>query len=393
MTAHTETTPTAAAPTAAARVLGFEHLARRFPLIPRPRPVQRPLDEQLDTIADLARTPPERPDAETRVAAAHNLAALTAANCGHPNLARALCWRHHHRYTDHNPWSASTARLALEPLVNLARLHARAGHPDTAINGLESLLTATGHGDTAHVDGQPVDLGHIATTEDREGTRRWLWTVTLAEGVRALARAGHWDDALTHAERHRGIGATLLDGRQVAVLAHVLHGDRATAEALLTESVHREPWQHNIAHLLHVLVSRRPDAPARADGLTHLLADPRTGPDTAPGAFGVELLLAAAELADGEQRAAIRVELSRRAVSITDAALARAVLDHPARQHLPKWQLDHLAALVHLATPPTSPAQLARALADALTSHPGRTVARAVSDPEIVGVSRKGERL
>jgi hypothetical protein len=62
-----------------------------------------------------------------------------------------------------------------------------------------------------------------------------VWTVALAEGIRALARAGRWDDALAHAHRHRGIGATLLDGRQIAVIAHSLRGDHTDAGTLLTD--------------------------------------------------------------------------------------------------------------------------------------------------------------
>jgi hypothetical protein len=78
-----------------------------------------------------ARTPPDPPDASARIAAAHNKAALIASDCGHADLARTLCSDHHNRYVDRQPWTATEARRALEPLINLARLHVRANQPDT----------------------------------------------------------------------------------------------------------------------------------------------------------------------------------------------------------------------------------------------------------------------
>jgi hypothetical protein len=89
--------------------------------------------------------------------------------------------------------------------------------PDTAIAQLESLLTAAHHRGIADIDGRHIDLSHaIATNDDRREARRWLWTIALAEGIRALARAGRWEDALTHAHRHHGIGDTLWVPRTAA---------------------------------------------------------------------------------------------------------------------------------------------------------------------------------
>lgn len=110
---------------------------------------------------------------------------MLASNCGHADLARQLCWRHYHRYTGHRPWTAIEARRALEPVINLARLTIRAGQPDTAIATLEPLLVAAIDGGIADVNALPVDLGGaFAGPDDRAETRRWIWTVTLAEGIR-----------------------------------------------------------------------------------------------------------------------------------------------------------------------------------------------------------------
>lgn len=351
----------------------IDQLARRFPLVPRPRPALPPLPEQLAEIAALARTPPEHSTADARISTAHNKAALIASNCDQPDLARTLCWQHHHRYAGRRPWTAREARFALEPLVNLARLHIRARHPDTAIQILQSLLTATNQGGVADVEGHPIDLGAtIATRDDRDALRRWMWTVTLADGVRALARAGRWEDALAHAERHHGIGATLLDGCQIAVLTHALRGDHGMATSLLAASRRAEPWHEAVAHVLALLIKRCGGARVSTEpnGSTNSYAlDTST---CAPDAFGLEVRLAVTDLIDGPTRCVSISELVRSAAPITDATLANMILTHPARRHLPRSLLDHLTAVRNHAYRLDLPAclhnELVRALDPSFTS-------------------------
>lgn len=332
-----------------------EQVARRFPLVPRHRPALPPLTQQLAEVADLARTPPDNPDAAARIAAAHNKAALIASNCGHHDLARALCWRHHHRYSQQQPWTVIEARRALEPVVNLARLQIRADHHDTAIETLESLLSAVHDGGVAEIDGQLIDLRDaIATDDDRAETRRWIWTVTLAEGVRALARAGRWDDAAAHADRHRGIGATLLDGRQIAVIAHTLRGDHTTATGLLADTVHAQPWQETVAELLQLMIRRQTGASTHPDadklaGFDHV--EPGTPPT---GLFAIDVQLAAVQLVDDPARSAVLAELARAAAVTNDGALAHTILTHPARRHLSATLLGHLTVVHDLAIPPVT---------------------------------------
>jgi len=77
-----------------------------------------------------------------------------------------------------------------------------------------------------------VSFRHFtATDDDHQEVCRWLWSVLLGDGTRALAGACRWKQALVHVEQHRGIGQRLLDGRQVAILAHCLGGDVTTALA------------------------------------------------------------------------------------------------------------------------------------------------------------------
>lgn len=343
--------------------IDLHELARRFPLVPRPRPALPPLQEQLAEISTLARTPPEHPAAGARIAAAHNRAALVASNCGEPGLARTLCWQHHHRYAARQPWTAREARFAIEPLVNLARLRSRAHQPDLAIQILEALLTATTFSGIADVEGHPIDLGGtIATPDDRNTLRRWVWTVTLTEGLRALARTGRWEDAVTHAERHRGLGATLLDGCQISVLAHALRGDHLSATSRLTETVLAEPWQSSVAQILRLFISHCAETSIHAESGAYFAPGRLDRQSYPTEAFGVEVQLAVIHLADGAIRSATLRDLTDTAAAITDADLARTILTHPARCRLPGWLLDQLTRAGLEDTPPGD--QL-RALLDA----------------------------
>ena len=77
-----------------------------------------------------------------------NQAALVASDCGLPDVARAWCQRHARLYLRAGPLDAAATRSALEPLVNLARLHIRDGDGDTAFHILDELY----HAVTARTD-------------------------------------------------------------------------------------------------------------------------------------------------------------------------------------------------------------------------------------------------
>lgn len=227
--------------------------ARHFPLVARARPACASLDDRIAEITELTVT--AGTDA-TLHAVAHNKAALIASDCGHQDLAATLCHAHHDRYRSLPTWTAHDARLALEPLVNLARLHIRHGNTAAAVDHLHTLWAVVDTGDEHLVDGRSVTLNGVRHgSDDHRSLRTWLWTVVLAEGLRAYTTAGRWTDALAHAERHHGVGQRLLDGRQVAILAHAVRGAHDHALGLLDTSVLSDPWEPAVAACLRALLT------------------------------------------------------------------------------------------------------------------------------------------
>ncbi|MGI5200148.1 hypothetical protein ACQEU6_00700 [Spirillospora sp. CA-108201] len=140
------------------------------------------------------------------------MAALIASDCGLHDLARTLCWQHFATYLSRWPLDAPTARHALEPLVNIARLMIRTRDANRAHHLLNALFHAvSAHGD-AGIDGRSLSFRHLTNTkEDLHTLCRWLWTVLLADGTRALTSAGQWQEALAYVQQHKGIGRRLLD--------------------------------------------------------------------------------------------------------------------------------------------------------------------------------------
>ncbi|MFB4315126.1 hypothetical protein [Actinomadura sp. 21ATH] len=122
-------------------------IAQRFPLVARPRPACPPLTERIAQLRETAHT--ARTDGNRALAAAvQNKAALIASDCGQHDLARTLCWQHFDTYLPQCPLNAPTARDALEPLVNIARLLIRARDPTglttySSPSSTRSALTAT----------------------------------------------------------------------------------------------------------------------------------------------------------------------------------------------------------------------------------------------------------
>ncbi|REF00593.1 hypothetical protein [Thermomonospora umbrina] len=128
--------------------------ARRFPLVARPQVISRPLPTRIEQIETrTAQAQQGGPDAITRAAEAFNLAALLASDVGNPNLARDLCRRQFNLFRDAGPFPAQTAKLALQPIINLARLKIRAGNGHVAFQPLHDLFAAVGSRSTANLDG------------------------------------------------------------------------------------------------------------------------------------------------------------------------------------------------------------------------------------------------
>jgi hypothetical protein len=229
-------------------------LQRRFPLVPRTKPICRPLETRVARVrhlTHLAAQPTEDP--LTRAAEAHNLAALIASDCGMADLAHRLCWQQYDALDRPGPVDAAAAKLRLQPLINLARLILRDGDGISAYHHLETPYHAVRNQTQAELDRRTINLANLVTDEhDHHELVRWLWTVMLADGTRALTRAGRWAEALQHAQRHNGIGQRLLDGRQVAILASTTARDHDRALQLLATTDTPTPWEKTVLACLKV---------------------------------------------------------------------------------------------------------------------------------------------
>lgn len=225
--------------------------ARRFPLVARPRPACGPLPDRVAGLAERARMAEPNSDL-AEASAVCNQAALIASDCGLPDLARTWCRQHAETYLRAGALNGPAARYALEPVVNLARLLIRAGDGGAAFTLLESLYEAVSSRTDAVIDTISVPASLFAAAGYRE-LREWLWSVHLADGTRALTAQGRWQDALTHLRRRKGIGQRMLDGRQVAVIAHATSGDQVRAQALIRGTTPGEPWENAVTACLAVL--------------------------------------------------------------------------------------------------------------------------------------------
>nr|WTB08267.1 hypothetical protein OG546_31030 [Streptomyces antimycoticus] len=306
-------------------------IAQRFPLVARPRPACPPLAERVREISELARSA-EREGKLILAAAAQNKAALIASDCGMPDLARTLCWRHAEVYLCAQPLSAQEARYALEPVVNIARLLIRDGDGNGAYGLLDGLVQAARARGGAEVDGHTMSFKDLTTTEEEHHQLyQWLWTVLLGDGTRALVAAGAWDRARSHARRHRGVGQRLLDGRQVEVLGRCLAGDPAGAYAFLRESVPAEPWEHAVASCLAAFC--RHLSGLDDETITATMVNSYLSLDTTADLdlFRTRLGLTALDLTepDSALATAVATRLLREAVSCGNGYVAREVLAHP----------------------------------------------------------------
>ena len=104
-----------------------------------------------------------------------------------------------------------------------------------------------------------------AADHDQE-LRRWLYTVHLADGTRALTSAGRWHDAELHLRQRNGISRGMLDGRQVAVIAAIVAGDTDAALATIAEAEPRQPWEAVVGSCLTLLCTG--DTPQQAETST-----------------------------------------------------------------------------------------------------------------------------
>jgi hypothetical protein len=224
--------------------------AHWFPLVPRPRPVALPVADRIAALQAAAERA-EQDDGDLAAATAVlNKAALLLSDTGHPENARDLCWRQFDVFRQHAPLAGTLATWALQPVVNIARLHIRARQGEQAHTILRTLHHGATQPGVVVVDGVPIDLDQLATPDAAAEIARFTWTTLLADGTRALTSAGRWAEATAYAEQHHGIGERLFDGRQAAILAHLDAGNSDQALSLLNDSRIEEPWEHAVAACL-----------------------------------------------------------------------------------------------------------------------------------------------
>jgi hypothetical protein len=301
-----------------------ETVVRRFPLVPRSRPACHRLDVRVRQLTCLAETAATAPAGTARAAAeACNFGALIASDCGLPTLARDLCWQQFEIWHRTRPFSAATAKLALQPLVNLGRLRARDGDGIAAHHLIETLFTAVRNQAAADLDGLGIDLGALTRSPaDHTELIQWLWTVLVTDGTRALAQAGLWGQALRHVQDIRGISRSLLDGRQIAIIAHHVAGDRSAAACLLTETIAPTRWEHAVMACLAVLTGNG-DATTMADSYLTISGD------ATEVVFRTRLGLAVLDLASERHMAPVARAIQADVQRSQDAYAAREVVAHP----------------------------------------------------------------
>lgn len=303
-------------------------IAQRFPLVARFRPACLPLPERIASISELADTA-VRETNQGVASAVYNQAALVASDLGRPDLAREMCHQHAAAYLHACPLPGMSAIRALEPAVNLARLQVRAGCGDEGRRSLLALHAAVGKSAAVRFEDIAILASLTATAEDRQEVHAWLWRVLLADGTRTLTTEGRWDEALVHIEEHRGVGARMLDGRQVAVLAALTGGDTSRARDLLDNTTPGDPWEQHVAASLAVLC--RLTAGESAGQHVADLADAYLGAPAGHGTtvFDIRLgltILAAARSAGHPAAHDLVDGLHRRAMETRDGYAAREAL-------------------------------------------------------------------
>jgi len=128
------------------------------------------------------------------------------------------------------------------------------------------LFTAVRHRQVGIVDGTRIDFSDLTrVTEDHREIVQWLWTVFLADGTRALAQTGKWTQALQHVCDHHGISQSLLDGRQVAIIAHHVADDHLASERLLNSTAVTASWEQAVVACLAMLTGNPHCAAIAAD--------------------------------------------------------------------------------------------------------------------------------
>lgn len=309
-------------------------VVRRFPLVGRPRPSCPSLPQRVEQIADIARAAGhDGADQLAEGAHALNKVALVASDCGLPDLARELCWQHIDLYrAAARPLTVLQARYMLEPVINLVRLQLRAHDGDEALRLLTAIYRAVRSGTDLVIEGRALPLtGLTGDRDERYKLHEWIWLHLIGDGVRALALAGRWDDAVAHAQAHNGIGLHLMEGRQATILAHLVSGDLPGAQAALAPCTPQHPWELQVAACLKVLCAN-PDSTSKYHNVTAMIRQfAEYQPMPGYAFFRAQLGLCVATLvgtADADASSRVLAQVADEAIESGDGYGAREVLRH-----------------------------------------------------------------
>ncbi|WP_051846518.1 hypothetical protein [Streptomyces sp. NRRL F-5053] len=333
-----------------------DRLLAWFPLVQRPRPPALPLSARVDQLTELAAQPAtgDLHQQATRAAEICNKAALIASDCAVPDLARDLCWSQYEVFDQARPLPSWAVKLAPQPILNIARQLIREGDGNSAYALLDAVFRAARSRSSAEITGRTVNLHSLTTSADEHKTLCTLvWAALLADGTRALTQAGRWREAAEAAAAHHGVGARLLDGRQITILALAQRGQHDEATALIEGSQPAEPWEEAVQNLLRALCSGADSAvpaPDLEDMLTTALAlQQQPSPSTTVFRTRVgitALLLAGAHIS--VQISPLQADIF--AMAKVDGYVARDALTHPQlRREMTASQRRALTNLVRTA--------------------------------------------
>ncbi|MFE2869881.1 thiopeptide-type bacteriocin biosynthesis protein [Embleya sp. NPDC059259] len=260
-------------PRRAAPKIDVGHASRHFPLLPPTRPRCPPLPERMQTVRDHAHaaTASDHPDERVdRACSAWNLAALIAADGGLPGLAADLSHQQFELLCTAWPLPPRIAIAALQPLINLARLHGRGNRPEVMYRLLTDIEHGLDHDDAPPIHDTTITLDGLTAPHDIEQVRSWYRTVLLRDGTRALAATAEWTRAAAHAALHDPLPERLQAARQTRIIALATAGNHTDALAVLDNT---DPADHDapIAVALRTIVNAAAGRPHH-DGLTELIA-------------------------------------------------------------------------------------------------------------------------
>ncbi|WP_423464283.1 hypothetical protein ACO229_06895 [Promicromonospora sp. MS192] len=306
-------------------------LAGSFPLIARPAEPYGPLEDRVAALVDSLPASSEHAPATVAMLATKTLnqAALLASECQRHKEANTILRHHLSAYTTQDSLSVPAAVGMLEPVTDLARLHALVGQTDRAVVWLTRTMHALRTSTRVSVDRYELPLDRVEVHgEEPDGPRMlgWAGERLLADTVKILTRAGRWSDAVDLISRNGGPGARLTETRQAMITTHLVAGEPVTARHYLAGAQPTQAWEDEIASCLTVLAAEPGD---RAQAVEAMLATfQRSTP--APGMVGYRTRygIAVTRLAHatGHPYAVIARQVAAEVIEAGDGGAARDVL-------------------------------------------------------------------